>query len=163
MRFVALLIAGVLFSAAARADDDPARTALISRIAVQYFSMSGISPDSPMLNMMLANARKLNPSVDEDGWRDIETEVAPAIITGMIAKGAAFDAYFNSVLNALSTTELKRLSGLLADPVYVKFARAMNSPDNQKRMLAGILNGDPMTISRAINSVLERRGLNVPP
>jgi hypothetical protein len=81
MRFIAVLLAGLLCSAVARADDDPARTALISRIAVQYYTIYGIRPDSPMLNMMLSDARKLNPAVDEDGWRDIESEVAPAIIT----------------------------------------------------------------------------------
>jgi hypothetical protein len=43
----------------------------------------------------------------------------------MIAKRAAFDFYFNSALDTLSLAELKRLSSLLGDPVYVKFAMAM--------------------------------------
>jgi hypothetical protein len=162
MRFFAVLLAGLLCSAVARADDDSARTTLISRIAIQYYTIYGIRPDSPVLNLMLSEARKLNPTVDEDGWRDIKAEVAPAVIAGMIAKGAAFDAYFNSALDTLSLAELRRLSNLLGDPVYVKFAMAMTSPENQRQMLAGIVGGDPMTISRAINGVLERRGLNVP-
>jgi hypothetical protein len=161
MRSVATILISILLPTLACADDDPIRSGLISRIELQYTSASIVGSDSPMVAMLLTGARSTNPSTDETTWTEVRVEVAAALTSALTAKGAPLDVMVRGALDPLSTAELKRLSTLLADPVYKKFQTAMSSSDNQKRMVQAVM-GNPTLLMGPVFDVLKKHNLSVP-
>ena len=161
MRLLVMLAASTMLSTFAHAADDPARSALLSRIETQYLTAAVVAPDSPMVDQWLTDARALNPDVRDADWAGVKSDVAGALTAALTRKGGAFEVFFSGALKTLSTADLKRLSNILGDPAFKKFQGAMASAANQRQLLQTVM-GDALSMGEAVNGVLEKHGLKVP-
>jgi hypothetical protein len=158
MRFIPMAILSAMLCGTACAAEEADRAAVISRIETQYATAAVIGKDSPMVEMMVANARSQNPNTDEATWTAIRAEVAAALTSMITAKDGVLDQLLSKALEPLSTPDLKQLADLLKNPVYVKFQAVVNSAENQTRMMQVLAAQMPAFVG-GLNDVLQKHGL----
>jgi hypothetical protein len=102
----------------------------------------------------------MNPHLEEAIWKALETEVESATFSMITKRGSSFDLGVRTVLDTLSTSELRRISAAesirnWSDPALVKLEAALQG--------SGIDFGNANVVwDDAIKSVLEKHGLKVP-
>jgi hypothetical protein len=141
--------------------DTSYRQALISRLEVQFAHVFETEPGYPTVEQALTSARELNPDLDDASWRKMSTEVDTMVVSLMTAKGTGLDLALRTVFDTLSTPELKRLSGIFADPAFNQFFTALISSEIEDIRERGMDN-ERTALPRAMRSVLEEHGLKVP-
>jgi hypothetical protein len=156
-----VLIAGALLWSATATSADTAKDALIHKVEVDSMKNTVFTPDSPMLDSLLAPAKEANPNVSAATWTAVRTDTASAISTVMFGPGSGISAAMEQSLNQLSVQELQHLDALLTDPVLIKFQQTMASPNTQRAMMQGLASST-LKMQAALNEVLQRHGLKVP-
>jgi hypothetical protein len=141
--------------------DSPYRQALVSRVETQLAQLSESPPGGVLANQSLGlTARDMNPHLEEAIWKALETEVESATFSMITKRGSSFDLGVRTVLDTLSTSELRRISAAesirnWSDPALVKLEAALQG--------SGIDFGNANVVwDDAIKSVLEKHGLKVP-
>ena len=135
------------------------REDLIGKITHMYFEGSVFSGDSPVVDNLIVPARTANPRATEQQWKDVKAAVVPALANAMIGTGSPFDDITRAALRSMSDEELRRLLGLLEDPLYERFNKAISSPEAQAAMMRAMtLLG--LQIGEILNSALRQQGLN---
>lgn len=156
----ALIASTALFASVAIAADD-AKAALIHKVAIDSMKNTVFTPDSPLLDSMLAPAKAANPNVAAATWTAVRTDTASALTDVLFGPGSGVSTAMEQSLNQLSVQELQHLDALLTDPVLVKFQHAMASPDTQRAMMQGMA-ASAAKMQSALDDVLKRHGLKVP-
>jgi hypothetical protein len=156
-RFLALLVLAPLSAFAA----DPAaarKEALIDRLEAMNYGDVKFSADSPLIGMLLQDAKRANPNASAETWKAVSEEVSTSYLELLTRKGGAIDQLLRPSLESLTERELNHLASLLADPVFQKYKSTMQSPQTQlamqKAMMAAGLELAPM-----LNSILEKHAL----
>jgi hypothetical protein len=130
--------------------DSPYRQALVSQVEAQLAHLTESPPGGYM-----------NPGLEEATWKALETEVESATFSMMTKRGSSFDLGLRTVLDTLSTSELRKIlaaesSRNLSDPAFVKLGADIDG--------SGIDFGNANVLwDDAIKSVLEKHDLKVPP
>jgi hypothetical protein len=137
------------------------RQALVSQVEAQLAHLSESPPGGVIVDQSLAAAREINPGLDETVWTALETEVGAEAVSMMTERGSGFDMGLRTVLDTLSTPELRKLSASVltrsfADPAFVRFGTALKSSEID-------FGNANVLLADAIKSVLEKHGLKVPP
>jgi hypothetical protein len=140
---------------------DTTKDALIRKVEVDSMRNTVFTPDSPLLDSLLAPAKAANPTASADTWTAVRTDTASAITSTMFGPDSAVSQAMAQSLNQLSVAELQHLDTLLTDPVLVKFQRTMASPDTQRALMQGMA-ASTLKMQAAMNDVLQRHGLKVP-
>jgi hypothetical protein len=146
--------------------DSPNRQALVSQIETQLAHLTESPPGGVLANQSLGlSARDMNPRIEEATWKALETEVESATFSMMTKRGSSFDVGLRTLLDTLSTAELRKISAAsssknLSDPALVKLGAAIQSSENSGRIDFGNAN---VVWDDAIKSVLEKHGLKVSP
>jgi hypothetical protein len=130
-------------------------------LEIQFAHVFETEPGYPTVKQAIDGARELNPDLDEGSWREMTTEVDTMVVSLMTAKGTGLDLALRTVFDSLSTPELKRLSGIFADPAFSKFFTAIISSEVEDVRDSGMDN-ERTAVPRAVRSVLEKHGLKVP-
>ena len=140
--------------------DSPDRQKIVSEVEAQLARLSESAPGSVTVHQSLAAAREVNPGLDETVWKALETEIAAEAVSMMTERGSGFDMGIRTVLDTLSTPQLRELSASAESrnysaPALVRFGTALNS--------SGIdLGNANVLLADAIKSVLGKHGLKVP-
>ncbi|WP_404601044.1 hypothetical protein [Dyella lipolytica] len=140
---------------------EPTRDALIHAAEVAYLKSAVFTPDSPMMDAMLAPAKSANPDVSADIWAAVKADTGSAITSVMFGPGSAVETTMHQSLDKLSNAELQHLTVLLSDPVMLKFQQLMADPSTQRDLMQGLM-GSTAKMQAAVNGVLVRHGLKVP-
>jgi hypothetical protein len=156
-----LLLAGTAVGLPAAKAADSTKEALIHKVEVDSMRNTVFTPDSPLLDSMLAPAKAANPNVSATTWAAVRTDTASAITSTLFGPDSAVSMAMEQSLNQLSTQELQHLDVLLTDPVLVKFQHTMASPDTQRALMQGMA-ASTLKMQSAMNDVLQRHGLKVP-
>jgi hypothetical protein len=156
-----VLIAGTALYSTAVIAADATKDALIHKVEVDSMRNTVFTPDSPLLDTMLAPAKAANPDASADTWTVVRADTASAVSTTLFGPGSGISAAMEQSLNQLSVQELQHLDTLLTDPVLVKFQRTMASPQTQRAMMQGMA-ASTMKMQAALDDVLKRHGLKVP-
>jgi hypothetical protein len=156
-----LLLAGIAFGLPAANAADSAKDALIHKVEVDSMRNTVFTPDSPLLDSMLAPAKAANPNASANTWAAVRTDTASAITSTLFGPDSAVSTVMEQSLNQLSVQELQHLDTLLTDPVLMKFQRTMASPETQRALMQGMA-ASTLKMQAAMNDVLKRHGLNVP-
>jgi hypothetical protein len=156
-----LLLAGTLLGSSVAIAADTGKDALIRKVEFDSMRNTVFTPDSPLLDTMLAPARSANPNVAANTWEGVRADTASAITSILFGPGSGINAAMEQSLNQLSVQELQHLDTLLTDPVLIKFQHTMASPDTQRAMMQGLA-ASSMKMQSALDDVLKRHGLKVP-
>lgn len=156
-----MLIAGATLCSSSAIAADATRDALIQKVEIDSMKNTAFTPDSPLLDSMLAPAKAANPNVSATTWAAVQTDTATSITAVLFGPDSGVNAAMGQSLNELSNTELQHLDALLTDPVLIKFQRAMASPATQRAMLQG-MSASALKMQAALNAVLTRHGLKLP-
>lgn len=146
--------------------DSPYRRALVSQIETQLAHLTVSPPGGVLATQSLGiSARDMNPRLEEATWEALETEVESVTFSMMTGRGSSFDVGLRTVLDTLSTSELRKISAAessknLSDPAFVKLGAAIQSSENSGRIDFGNAN---VVWDDAIKSVLEKHGLKASP
>jgi hypothetical protein len=157
-----MLIAGVMLCSSVAMAADTTRDALIRKVEFDSMRNTVFTPDSPLLDSMLAPAKEANPDVPASTWEAVRADTASAITSILFGPGSGINTAMEQSLNQLSMQELQHLDTLLTDPVLIKFQHTMASPDTQRAMMQG-LSASTTKMQSALDAVLQRHGLKVPP
>lgn len=156
-----LLLASATLGMPAANAADATKDALIHKVEVDSMRNTVFTPDSPLLDSMLAPAKAANPKASAETWSAVRTDTASAITSTLFGPDSAVSTAMEQSLNQLSTQELQHLDTLLTDPVLVKFQRTMASPETQRALMQGMA-ASTVKMQAAMNDVLQRHGLKVP-
>ena len=156
------LIAGFALCSSAASAADTTKDALIRKVEFDSMRNTVFTPDSPLLDSMLAPAKAANPDVPANTWEAVRSDTASAITSILFGPGSGINTAMEQSLNQLSMQELQHLDTLLTDPVLIKFQHTMASPDTQRAMMQGLA-ASTMKMQSALDAVLQRHGLKVPP
>ncbi|MDA8094460.1 MAG: hypothetical protein M0T84_11240 [Betaproteobacteria bacterium] len=137
------------------------REALIQKIEGEYSSTTFFSPDSPLVQTLLAPAKSVNPGVSNAVWQGIAKEIAPALGRAVNGKGGVMDSVLRTPLETLSDSDLQRLMVILSDPVYKKFQTAITSPAAQRRVVQSMM-ANAWKLNVVVDQALTEHKLNVP-
>lgn len=140
---------------------DSSRDALIHAAEVAYLKSAVFTPDSPVMDAMLAPAKSANPDVSADIWAAVKADTGLAITSVMFGPGSAIETTMHQSLDKLSNAELQHLTVLLSDPVMMKFQQLMADPSTQRELMQGMV-ASSAKMQVAVNGVLVRHGLKVP-
>ncbi|RUL64218.1 hypothetical protein EKH79_09205 [Dyella dinghuensis] len=140
---------------------DASRDALIRAAEMAYLKSAVFTPDSPMMDALLAPAKAANPDVSDDVWAGVKADTGSAITSVMFGPGSAVETTMHQSLDKLSNPELQHLTVLLSDPVMIKFQQLMADPSTQRELMQGLM-GSTVKMQAAVNGVLVRHGLKVP-
>ena len=146
--------------------DSPNRQALVSQIG-DTIGPFDREPAGRRVGESIAWSQcpRHEPSLEEATWKALETEVESATFSMMTKRGSSFDVGLRTLLDTLSTAELRKISAAsssknLSDPALVKLGAAIQSSENSGRIDFGNAN---VVWDDAIKSVLEKHGLKVSP
>jgi hypothetical protein len=156
-----MLIAGTMLYTSAAVAGDATKDALIHKVTVDSMRNTVFTPDSPLLDTLLAPAKAANPGVSADTWAVVQADTASAVSAALFGPDSGISTAMEQSLNQLSVQELQHLDALLTDPVLVKFQRTMASPETQRAMMQGMA-ASTMKMQAALDDVLKRHGLKVP-
>jgi hypothetical protein len=156
-----VLVAGAVLCSHVASAADTTKDALIHKVEVDSMKNTVFTPDSPLLDSMLAPAKEANPDVPAGTWNEVRADTASAVTAVLFGPGSGISAAMEQSLNQLSVQELQHLDALLTDPVLIKFQHTMASPDTQRAMMQG-LTSSTLKMQAALNDVLRRHGLKVP-
>jgi hypothetical protein len=156
-----VLLAGATACSFAASAADAAKEALIHKVAVDSMRNTVFTPDSPLLDNMLAPAKAANPNVPANTWTAVRTDTASAMTDVLFGPGSGISAAMEQSLSQLSVQELQHLDALLTDPVLIKYQHTMASPDTQRAMMQGMA-ASALKMQAALNDVLKRHGLKAP-
>jgi hypothetical protein len=140
---------------------DSSRDALIRAAEMAYLKTAVFTPDSPMMDAMLAPAKAANPGVADDVWASVKADTGSAITSVMFGPGSVVETTMHQSLDKLSDAELQHLTVLLSDPVMMKFQQLMADPSTQRQLMQGLM-GSAVKMQAAVNGVLVRHGLKTP-
>jgi hypothetical protein len=158
--FLTLMAGTALYSSAIIAAD-ASKEALIQKVEVDSMRNTVFTPDSPLLETMLAPAKAANPNVSAATWTVVRADTASAASSALFGPGSGVSTAMEQSLSQLSVQELQHLDALLTDPVLVKYQRIMASPETQRAMMQG-MTASAMKMQTALDDVLKRHGLKVP-
>jgi hypothetical protein len=156
-----MLFAGGLLGSSVAIATDTAKDALIHKVEIDSMRNTVFTPDSPMLDAMLAPAKAANPNVAAATWGAVRTDTASALTSILFGPDSGIHTALAQSLNQLSVQELQHLDALLTDPVLIKFQHTMANPDTQRAMMQGLTTSS-MKMQSALDDVLKRHGLKVP-
>jgi len=156
-----MLLAGAASLSFAASAADTSKQALIQKVTIDSMRNTVFTPDSPLLDNMLAPAKTANPNVPAVTWTAVRTETAAAMTEVLFGPDSSINAAMEQSLSQLSVQELQHLDALLTDPVLIKFQHTMASPDTQRAMMQGMASSAEK-MQAAMNDVLKRHGLKVP-
>ncbi|GFZ89755.1 hypothetical protein [Dyella caseinilytica] len=156
-----LLLAGAAIGLPVANAADATKDALIHKVEVDSMRNTVFTPDSPLLDSMLAPAKAANPNVSADNWAAVRADTASAITSTLFGPDSAVSTVMEQSLSQLSTQELQHLDVLLTDPVLIKFQHTMASPETQRALMQGMA-ASTLKMQGAMNDVLLRHGLKVP-
>lgn len=149
-RLPALVLIAVLAPGAALA---VTRDELIDQIETTYTSSAVIPADSPVVDLMLTQAKAANPDAAAETWQAVRGELAAAFSKSFTARGGMLDTLIRESLQPLSDRELRSLSQILRDPAYRKFQAAMSSSAAQGQMTRSMMQVG-LQLGTLINGVL---------
>lgn len=127
------------------------------RIIAHYLGAT-VTPDSPMVQQTLSQAKALNPNAPEDVWHVVANDLATTLSDEMTGKGSPGFESVAIALKQLSDTEIRRLDELFSDPAYRKFQSAMSSSLALEVLAAGLVRSGQSAHS-AVEAVLHRHNL----
>lgn len=136
------------------------RDELIDKVESIYLRSTMLSPDSPLLEMFLSQAKKANPEANADTWLAVKQDLAPALTKVLTEKGSSLDILIRKSLENLSDGELDRLVQIISDPTFIKFQSAMSSPSSQKGIMLEMY-ANAQKFGAATNNVLNSHGLKL--
>lgn len=161
MPAVLILVASTIGICSQAVAADASRDTLIRAAEMAYLKSAVFTPDSPMMDALLATAKSANPDVSDDVWASVKADTGSAITSVMFGPGSAVETTMHQSLDKLSNPELQHLTVLLSDPVMIKFQQLMADPSTQRELMQGLM-GSTVKMQAAVNGVLVRHGLKVP-
>ena len=125
MKKTMIVLSALFLPVWAHADGSVEREALIGQIESHYNNPQLMSPDSPVLRMVLQDAQNANPGVSPQDWNRVQVETAAAFRHILTQPGGPLDRMLHQALASLTDAELRRMALISADPAYKKFQNGM--------------------------------------
>lgn len=118
-KFSVLLLSLALLSNVASAQSTT-RQQQTERIIAQYLGKP-VTPDSPIVQQELAEAKALNPSASDEIWHTVASDLAATLSQEMTGRGSPGFESVAIALKQLSDSEVRRLDELLSDLLTASF------------------------------------------
>jgi hypothetical protein len=159
MRQLSSILLAAVFVAGHTSAQSASREATIEHIEALTFGQTNVyTPDSPIVALLITEAKAANPAEPQSTWDSIKAELATALAKAMTENGGPMRGVLSGALDSMSDAELNRLANMLDDPAYRKFQAALSTPSLQRRIMAASgANGARM--QSALNTVLAKHGL----
>lgn len=160
MKYIVVLAMSLAFSSSTAFAKTSPRDVLIGQVEAAYTQAMILTPDSPLFDLYLSEAKSANPEVSSATWSEIRRDLSPEVSKVLTERGGMVDAALRQSMESLSDDELKKLSVIFVDPTYKKFQAAMASPSTQKQMLQSIM-ASASKMNAVVDKVLAMHGLKV--
>jgi hypothetical protein len=154
---IAFTVAFIAASVHAQSID---RDAQFKRLEAKYTRAPAFQEPPPILIDLLQSARAANPNVPPETWKAIEAECAETLVR---SSASALGILLRRAYAQLTDAELEHLAALTEDPVLIKAEALAAAPEIQNKLLEITLAHVLSLPASAINEVLRKRGLQVPP
>lgn len=162
VKYIVILAMFLAFSSSVALAKTPSRDVLIGQVEAAYTQAMILTPDSPLFDLYLGEAKSANPGVSSATWSEIRRDLSPEVSRVLIERGGMVDVALRQSMESLSDDELQKLSVIFGDPTYKKFQAAMASPSTQQKMLQSIM-ASASKMSAVVDKVLAMHGLKVTP
>jgi hypothetical protein len=162
VKYIVILAMSLAFSSSTVFAKTSSRDVLIGQVEAAYTQAMILTPDSPLFDLYLAEAKSANPGVSSATWSEIKRDLSPAVTKVLIEQGGMVDVALRQSMESLSDDELQKLNVIFVDPTYKRFQAAMASPATQQQMLQSIMASAPK-MNAVVDKVLAMHGLKVTP
>lgn len=137
---------------------DSDRDALITELVKTQAGQTGSSTFAPLANLMIQQAKQVNPSATPETWRAVQQEISNGMVNILNGPGGPIDIVTRAGTVDMSNAEIAHLIVVLSDPTLAKFRSSTSSPDTQTKIIRSTsLQASKM--GALINAALVHNGL----